>query len=160
MMSHMPRTGISRSHKKAVLRAIELNLDEVIIMEDDVLFANKDSFRKFLQGRQLLPESWDMYFGGIYQGKLEPMEFGISKIKGKMAGLHAYFLSKKFYTTVLDAPEHLNIDHYLSHIAGGEMYTCDPLQIIQKDGYSDNVKQHTQYNTYLKTQFKIDFDAN
>jgi GR25 family glycosyltransferase involved in LPS biosynthesis len=156
MIPKMPRTGISRSHKKAVRRAIELNLEEVIIMEDDVLFYNNDSFKKFIHGRTHVPADYDMYLGGIYQGKLQPLELGISKINGKLAGMHAYFLNKKFYEAVLNSEEHYNLDHYLSVLIGGNFYTCDPLQIIQKDGYSDNTKSVTQYNTYLKTQYKLD----
>jgi GR25 family glycosyltransferase involved in LPS biosynthesis len=151
-----PATGISISHKKAVKRAIELDLDEVLIMEDDVLFTNPQSFRKFLHTKTHLSENWDGYFGGIYTGKIEPMEFGISKIIGRLAGMHAYFLNRRFYEKFLSTENHYNIDYYISHKIGGNFYVCDPFQIIQVDGYSDNIKNVTQYLPYLRTQYKID----
>lgn len=135
-----PYKGISLAHKQIVQYALDQNLDEVLIMEDDVRFCGPGSFRYFLDNR---PSEFDLYLAGVYFGVLT----SDNTVK-QFSGLHCYIVHKRFYDTFLKIDPEQHLDFALT---GKGLYkVCNPFAAIQYNGFSDNVKKEADYDNLLR----------
>lgn len=130
VQSKFPAMGISIAHKNVVRYAIENNLPEILIMEDDVRFPAEDGFTYFLSKK---PDDFDLYLSGIYYGNIT--EDGITH---NFSGLQCYIISERFYQTFLQADEKRNIDRNMR--GKGKFVVCNPFAAIQHDDYSENAR--------------------
>lgn len=168
MDSGMPRRGISQSHKACVRKAKELGLPEVCIMEDDILFTSSTSLGLFkltyhIFKISMLPENWDLFFGGIYAGDLKEMYYGINenkicRVEGNVSGLHLYVINENFYDKFLCADERYNLDYYLSYILKAQSYCVSPFLAIQGNFESASGNNMSEINEKLTLKYKL-FDG-
>ena len=135
----MPCRGISKAHKQIVKYAKDNSLPEILIAEDDLKFTSKGSFEFFLKNK---PKDFDIYLAGIYFGELNR-----DNIVRDFSGLTCYIINHKFFDTFLSVPENDNIDRCLKN--KGKFIVCNPFAVIQYNGFSDNVKQYCNYDSYL-----------
>lgn len=151
----MPRRGISKSHRQIVQQAKDTNLSEIMILEDDVRFLDKEGLSRFLNAATRIPKDCDLYFAGLYDGDIGTEFTGYAQVSGRISGLHCYIVYSKFYDTFLSADENLNLDYWLSEYNKPVMYCAYPMQALQYDGYSYNVKQEMTYSYGLNKKYKL-----
>jgi hypothetical protein len=135
-------TGISRAHKHVVQHALENDLPEVLIGEDDLKFTAPGAFNYFLQQK---PPEFDLYLGGISYGKLDN-----NQTVGDFAGLLLYIVDKRFYQTFLSMPEEKNLDRSLKN--EGKYIVCDPQPVIEHGGHSDHLKVYMDHSDFFETR--------
>jgi GR25 family glycosyltransferase involved in LPS biosynthesis len=137
--SHSVKKAINLAHKQCVRYALDNNLPEICIMEDDVRFTNKNSFSYFLEHK---PEDFDVYLSGIYLGEI----LKDNSVK-EFSGFHCYIVNKKFYETYLSLPDDAHIDRALAGL--GKYYVSVPFIAIQHNGFSYNTKMEMNYDDLL-----------
>lgn len=158
MMSSQPAVGIMQSFQKAVLYAKMKDWETVAIFEDDVNFLIPRSLEMFFDiwnHYKPFQKHGDILLGGIYEGKLLKFSENVSKIDGKFSGLHATIIPKKTYNLILEAQQPYNLDHWLSTMSKANVFVCDPMLIMQKDGYSFNAKCETAYNKMIHKKYNL-----
>lgn len=148
--------NISRAHKNCIRAAKEAGMSRVLIMEDDIMFTAPDSFSRFLDIFQELPEDWKIYLGGVYDGHIKPISDRLATVT-ELSGLHCYIVNSTMYDIILNAPEYINLDKWLSGGKYGKIvsHLAYPMVAMQYDGFSDNVKRQTNYNNNIKNRFEI-----
>lgn len=151
-----PIQNICEAHKNCIKHAVEHKLPHVLIMEDDVMFTGPGAYQKFISYMDELPSNWKLYFAGVYDGKLKPVSKHLSSTKN-ISGLHCYMVHSSFYSTLLSASGHINLDKWMTmekwkNILG---YVATPMLALQHDGYSDNVQRETNYNKKIYNKFPI-----
>lgn len=159
MDPQMPRRGISKTHRAIVQEAADKGLSEVLIVEDDIKFLNKESLLRFLNINRYIPKDCDMFFGGIYDGKIEKEFSAYASVIDRISGLHCYIVKQKFYEKFLSADPNFNLDFYLSEYLKPMIYCAYPMLAIQHDGYSYNAGQEMKYNRNLHKKYKL-IDGN
>jgi GR25 family glycosyltransferase involved in LPS biosynthesis len=97
-----PSFGIAMAHQQVVKWAIQENLPEITIAEDDVLFTALGAFTYYLQSK---PSTFDLYLAGITYGELLP-----DNTVNDFAGTHLYTIHQNFYTPFLDQKGKEDID--------------------------------------------------
>ena len=157
MIPKHPSRGILESFKKCIRIAQEAGESEVIIFEDDIRFLRNDSLHDFLDYRDLIPDTYDLYLGGIYSGNILPINNHVAEVPAEFCGLHCCMVNGKFYDKFLSIETDKNVDYVIStrSLFPCEVYCAYPMLAIQHDGYSDNVKQETNYNSALFEQYKL-----
>ena len=131
--------AIAESHKKIVFWAKEQGLNEVLIMEDDVLFPHPEGFKYFMDNK---PEDYDLYLAGVYDGKIT------NGLTDRFCGLHCYFVHSRYYDKFLSSnTSRRHIDY--AQQGRGKFVVCYPFAAIQYDGYSDNAKKVVDYKGLL-----------
>jgi GR25 family glycosyltransferase involved in LPS biosynthesis len=132
-----PIAGISQAHRACIQKAKDMGLEHITIFEDDIKFTCEYSFRRYLDAFKLLPDDWDLYFGGAYtliqRRKVHPHFLMVNDI----AGLHCYTVRRKFFDTFLEAPDTFHIDRWLIAKAKAAAYILYPFIAVQYDGFSD-----------------------
>ena len=134
------KKGINLAHKQCIKYALDNDLPEICVMEDDVHFTNKNSFSYFLENK---PQDFDIYLAGIYLGEI----LADNSVKD-FAGLHCYIVNKRFYETFLSVTDDEHIDRALAGL--GKYYVCSPFTAIQHNGFSYNTKRDMIYDELLK----------
>lgn len=137
--SHSVKRAINLAHKQCVKYAKENALKEICIMEDDVHFTNKNSFKYFLDNK---PEDFDIYLSGIYLGEILEDNSVVN-----FAGFHCYIVNERFYDTFLSVPNDEHIDRALGGL--GKYYVSSPFTAIQHNGFSYNTKMEMNYDDLL-----------
>ena len=144
--------GCVLSHYNIIKKASENNLNQILILEDDVVFSEnlQDDFKKLIKQ---VPEDWDMlYFGGNHNGiPLEMVDENVAKIQ-KTYTTHAYAIRKPVYEVVLKMFPKLKheVDVMYSLLQGSfNCYVFRPHLAWQKDGYSDILNKEVNYD-FLK----------
>ena len=145
-----PMTGIGMAHRKCVLIANNLNLDNILIMEDDLLFTNASKTQQYIkEALNNTPDDFDVLIGGHYGGvKLSNYNDYWHRV-GQFCGLHFYIVNKRFYQHILNYDGTMHIDRYMNLQETNKVYCTNKFFAIQRDGYSDNVKNVTEYSKYL-----------
>jgi hypothetical protein len=144
--------GISASHKRIVMDAKTKRMKRCIVAEDDIKFTSFGAFDYFLSQ---VPDSMDIFFGSVYEGKIN--ENG-RLIKGEAAneilsGMTLYIVDERFYDVFLNINPMNHIDKALGLLADKyEFYVCNPFVAIQANGYSDNKKKECNYDKLLKNR--------
>lgn len=138
----LPNTinGVAASHKKIVQYALDNNLPEIFIGEDDLIFTSISGWRYFLDNK---PYDFDIYLSGYYSGI--PLNDGTLY---SFAGLQCYCVHSRFYKTFLSTPLHRNIDKVLA--GSGKFIPCSPLVTKQRNGYSFHRKKIVDDDHYLQ----------
>ena len=134
--------GISRAHKRIVKHALDMNLNEILIAEDDLKFTADGSFEFYINNK---PIDYDLYLASIYYGKLTN-----TNIVKDFSGLTFYMINRRFYEKFLSVPEHDNLDRSLREM--GKFVVCNPFTVIQHNGFSDNTKEYANYEYCLKNR--------
>ena len=94
------RWGCCRSHAKLLREALDDNLANVLVFEDDAIFAPNflEHFRSFLRE---LPADWDQfYLGGVKNGPVTEVSDHVLRTFGTMY-THAYGMNRKFMEPML-----------------------------------------------------------
>lgn len=157
MIAKHPPMGICQSFKKCIEIAQERKAPYVNIFEDDMLFLTPNAYSEFMRVFDAAVPKWDfdIYLGGIYDGDVTPFLDGVATVSGKLSGLHCIVVPERFYHHILNADENINLDHTISQTLKARMYVMYPMGIIQRDAYSYNARQVTEYNPYLHTRYKL-----
>lgn len=141
-----PEQGIGQAHTNCIRYAKDNQLPFVIIMEDDVVFQGKQkTYPYFLEAMENSPDDWDVLLGGVYnRGSITPYNQWWDKLT-TFCGLHFYIVNAKAYDKMLTWN---GVEHFDRWIAknGFNCYVTNKYIAHQKDGYSDNSKNHTKYN--------------
>lgn len=148
-------SGISRSHKECVKIAKEKHSPYVIIIEDDIMFLHKEALLKFQKFHNELPENWDLFLGGMYDGTPVPISENVARVKDKISGLHLYMVNRNFYDKFLQADEAANLDYWVSVEANANIYVAYPFLALQYEFYSDNSKSVLNYNYDIGKRYKL-----
>lgn len=153
------------SHLNVIKKSKELNLKNVLILEDDVVFDSGliELFPHFIKQ---LPQEWDGFlFGGNHVGGLITISPNIYKVNRSYA-LHAYGLNNKSYDKIIDYLENrinnvikngisvinqsVAADFFMADVQNNlNFYTFKPHLAWQKEDYSDIQKTKVNYD-FLK----------
>ena len=144
--------GCNLSHQKCIKYAIENNLEQVCIMEDDFKFIRKDKIT--------IPNDFDMFFIGGDLTNYYPIKINNSyRLKNPVHRAEGYIIKKHYYKTYLNMleecwekllkePDNINyrLDMYWDKLILRDNWRINEKGIYgsQREGYSD-IKQE-----YLK----------
>lgn len=161
-----PKRGCLESHIAVIKNAIVFNKKYLLIMEDDCKYIGSFAFM------HPPPPNWDMiYLGGTVHRVLDKKYKGYARVQCWTT--HAYIINlnnKDLINKILKAEEYDGeIDrYYLEKIHPNfNVYVCDPMIAIQKEGFSDiegrevsyDFMQHT-LNGLRTPENSIDNDGN
>ena len=132
--------GISQAHKQIVRYAQSEKLPEILIGEDDLHFTEKGAFQFFITNK---PLDYDIYLGGITEGLINK-----DNSVDDFSGLTLYIINERFYNIFLSVPDNLNLDRAIRN--RGKFVVCNPFVVVQYNGFSDNIKQFCNYNSFFE----------
>jgi hypothetical protein len=135
-----PWKGVAKAHKQIVRYAQEQNQEIIMIAEDDIKFTAPGAFEYFINN---IPADFDLYLAGIIHGKINP-----DQTVNDFSGRTFYIIHSRFYETYLNLPEDYHQDRALKN--KGRFVVCNPMTVIQYNGYSDNNRRMMDYGPYLK----------
>jgi hypothetical protein len=138
--SEFPQRGIRSAHQRIIQNALDKQLETVLIAEDDLLFTAPGAFKYFMKN---IPSSFDLYLGGISDGKIQN-----DGSTNSFSGLMLYMVHRRFYEVMLSFGGDQHLDTALRGL--GKFYVCDPMVAMQQNGYSDNQKRHIEYDVFFK----------
>jgi GR25 family glycosyltransferase involved in LPS biosynthesis len=159
----IPLVGCARSHIGCLKKAKELGWDYVIIFEDDLKIESKkkliEKFKKYIN-----QEFWDVLYLGCWN-YLPPVkvEEDLAKVV-KSWCLHAYIVKSHYYDTLINhleesvklkikEPENMNYnnDVYIHTLQAKDKWYCLlPIHITQRNGWSDNFNEVTNFSEKIK----------
>lgn len=131
--------GLIFSHKMILLDAIAHGYNNILILEDDIVF--KDNFAQmFDTAVKELPSDWDMfYLGGMnWFGNDKPYSDNL-RIANKTLGTYAVGINHTVFEKLLDLSnlkEHIDIT-YAKLLRDMNSYIANPHLVGQTIGYSD-----------------------
>jgi len=131
--------SIASSHKMIVQYAIDNNLDEICVAEQDLTFSCPTAWKYFIDNK---PKDYSLYLACTYT---PPITNNI------ICGFHLYFIKKEFYMTFLSVKEDLHIDTAMCDL-GGRYVFCYPFPALQRSGWSANNRIDCNYNVILSEQ--------
>lgn len=148
VIDNKPMVGIAKAHLNAIRYAKDKGYDNILIMEDDLLF-RPNAKEYAINAFNNLPEDYDILLGGIYNGKKEYYNEYWNKV-GAFSGLHFYIVNHKAYDRILNNYKfNQHIDRWLVAIEKLNCYVTNKFFCIQKDGFSDNANKFCNYSTLL-----------
>jgi GR25 family glycosyltransferase involved in LPS biosynthesis len=144
--------GCVLSHYNVVKKADESGFNQILILEDDVVFC-EDLQEKFNQFIKQVPKDWDMlYFGGNHNSEpLEKITDNVYKIH-KTYTTHAYAIRKPIYKVVMKMFPKLQFEVDVMYSMLQNSFNCyvfRPHLAWQQDGYSDILNKNVNYD-FLK----------
>lgn len=143
-----PMVGIAKAHLNAIRYAKEKGYDNILIMEDDLLF-RPNAKEYAINAFHNLPNDYDILLGGIYNGKKTYHNDYWNKV-GAFSGLHFYVVNHKAYDKILNNFKfNQHIDRWLVAVANLDCYVTNKFFCIQRNGYSDNAKTFCNYDYLL-----------
>lgn len=111
MMPQRP-LGVAQAHMNVILA--NYNQEETTVFEDDIVFTKPDSWAKYLEWKQELPDNWSVYLGGYYHiVRKSDATPNLRLIRNAFNGLHCYTVRKSFYDKLLGCPAGKHIDRYI-----------------------------------------------
>lgn len=144
------RIGCGLSHKKAVRHAKDTGMDQIIVVEDDVLF-HRDSYEYLQQSMAELPDDWDILVGGVIKSRDSKKIEGVTRVLllDFFNSTHFMVYRRSAYDTVLnwtpvDERGKNDIDIFLSG-TGLKIYVSVPFIATQRNGVSDIRGSHQDY---------------
>lgn len=144
--------NIAEAFKQIVRYALENDLREITIAEDDALFTAPNAWRHY---REMAPMSFDLYHGGIYAGNIKVVDWKhnkLYKIENGYSGHTLVTVHKNFYEEFLSINcDTLHLDRALGMIAHKKnFYVCRPFVVKQiTPTYSENHrKEISNYSAY------------
>lgn len=142
--------GPGKSHCKAIEYAIENNMDEILVTEDDIIF-NKNFKENFKKCYENLPQDWDIMLGGVsVSGNCEKVNKYLVKM-GFFTGLHFIIYRKTSYEKVLDWKNKRKSSSGLRRLnrTKGEEY-------LHVDRYIGGLSSRGELNIYCARHFLVD----
>lgn len=158
----IPLVGCARSHIACLEKAKELKWDYVIIFEDDLKIEGKktliEKFKKYIK-----KDFWDVLYLGCWNYlPPEKVDKDLAKVVRAVC-LHAYIVKSHYYDTLInhlkesvelklvnDVRENNNDEYIHTLQARDNWYTILPIQITQRDGWSDNFREYRAYSERIK----------
>jgi GR25 family glycosyltransferase involved in LPS biosynthesis len=139
--------ALTTTHKKILEDAKEKGYNNILILEDDVEFA--ESINECLSE---IPDNWDIvYFGGNHHfGQPIPITDSIS-IANKTLAMHCVAINSTIYDRMLEKINYLApIDViYADNLYLFNSYVFVPSKAWQRPSWSDLMQQHVDYG-FLK----------
>ena len=143
-----PMKGIGQAHINCILIAKQSEWDNVLIMEDDVVFNGKENTLNYINiALQNAPNDWDILLGGIYFGSPKKHNEYWSYVKD-FCGLHFYIVNSKAYDKILEYNFKMHIDRWMGSKV--KCYVSNQFFATQREGFSDNTKKKEDYTKLLK----------
>lgn len=141
------KKSINLSHKQIVQYALDNDLDEITIAENDIHFYSPKSWEYYWSNK---PNWWeyDMYMGMIFLGEIAPE----NKVFD-FTGMTIYSVSKKFYDIFLSMPADEHIDRSLAF--KGDYHVCVPFVATQHNGLSANTGKMESYDSLLENRPRL-----
>lgn len=142
--------GCVLSHVSIIQKAKSLNLKNILILEDDVLFYNNLT-EKFNTAITYLPEDWEMlYFSGNTENnKLKHIDGTIFQCFGTLT-THAYAIKHTLFDQVIEGQLKLNspVDVYYKNTIhpNKKCYMIRPYLCKQRASHSDIVNGFRDYS--------------
>lgn len=136
------KKSINLAHKEVVKWALENDLDEVVIAEDDLLPTHPNSWKYYLDNRPLV---FDLYLSSVFLGDVD----NDNRVK-EFTGLTLYTISKRFYVKFLMTPDDEHLDHAL--VGLGDFRVCPKFCFIQSDGLSSNTGKWETYTQFFQNR--------
>jgi GR25 family glycosyltransferase involved in LPS biosynthesis len=144
--------GCALSHYNVIKDANDKKYESILVLEDDVIFSDnlQEQFNDMIQ---YIPSNWDMiYFGGNHNhATLNMINTYVAKIENTYT-THAYAIRSSVYQSVIDLFPKLEFEVDVMYASLQKQFNCyvfRPHLAWQQDGYSDIMKQHTNYE-FLK----------
>lgn len=143
--------NIAEAHKNCIKLANKAGYEQVVVMEDDVMFVAPGAYNRFLELSELLPDNWDLFSTGSYDWKKfgEPKNGSIRALQ--LSGRHCYMVHERFYKRYLD----IIVTSPMDKLLKGHMYMAYPMLALQHDTFSDHVKKVTNYNKIFAKSLKL-----
>lgn len=143
--------GIATAHMNAIQYAKDKGLEQICILEDDVWFQSEKSKEYADNCFNNVPDDYNILLGGIYSGTTNVSDNVYWNIPKNYCALHFYIVRNTVYDKLLSFQKNSHIDRWIA-INIEKVYVSKEFFAIQYDGFSDNVKQQTNYNsTRLKS---------
>ena len=92
---------------------------------------------------KLFLHDYDIYLGGIIWGKIKE-DSSIDDFSGNTL----YMVNERFYDTLLSVPEEKDFDRVVAY--RGKFFVCNPMIVMQHNGFSDNKKKYIDFGPYTK----------
>jgi len=148
--------GCWLSHGKAIVHAIESNVENILIVEDDTTFTNESSLL-LKTALSELPNNWDILFlGGNPVRPIKQISPTLSKIIDTFYCTMAYSLPKKsllkFYDEYIELlSNNLPISDFgtSTFAVKNNGYAITPCICYQQPGYSDIQQKHHDYTNTI-----------
>jgi len=157
------KLGCNLSHQKCIKYAIENNLEQVCIMEDDFIFLRKDKI--------ILPEIFDMFFigGDIVDCYPEVKDNSCRLKKNTVKRAECYVIKNHYYQTFLNMLEECwdklskdpknkkyRFDMYWDKLIEKDNWRINDKGIYgaQREGYSDIKEKYIQRTQRLGLRCK------
>ena len=145
-----PKRGCLESHLHVIQTAIKENYKYLFIMEDDCKFIGN------INSIQIPPKDWDMiYFGGTVHRVVNNNYKGYSRVQCWTT--HAYIINLTNIELINDILKvesyEEEIDRYYLQVIHKKYnaYMCNPMIIIQRDGFSDIENREVSYDFMVHT---------
>jgi hypothetical protein len=131
--------GIAQAHQQIVKWAQSTHQKEVLIAEDDLHFTAIGSFDYYIKNK---PDDYDLYLGGIVWGKPN------NNLVDDFSGTTLYMIHEKFYDKFLSVSGEKDLDRSLK--SKGKFVVCNPMVVVQHNGFSDHSNRHVDFQTYIR----------
>jgi len=167
--------GCSMSHLKCLENAKQQNWDHVLIVEDDITFLSPQlfvmNFNKFLNNCK----KWDVVLlGGNNIPPYQNIDDAYVKISRCQCAV-GYFVKNAYFDKLIDNIK-IGLHHLINEPSKHILYAIDkywfnlqlqdnwflitPLTVVQKEGYSNIEKKHTNYFNLMLDLNKKHFFKN
>jgi GR25 family glycosyltransferase involved in LPS biosynthesis len=144
--------GCSQSHASVLNTIIKEGLNRVLILEDDIEFA-EDLNERFANTVSHIPERWDMlYLGASHREKPIVYNSVLAKVRRSFT-THAYAINDTSSKAIINHIEKFNapVDVVYSELhRNGHSYVFSPHVAWQRPNYSDILRKHIDYSNLLK----------
>ena len=156
--------GCSMSHIECLKLAIERNYDSVLILEDDVIFKDKEYFKNISE--KIFNQNFDVFMLGVNIEKYEYIDENFTRVINGLS-LVGYIVKNHYFHKLLNSFEtslklllekdivtHYSVDGYLRYYVQpyDQWLTFSKLNVSQLPGYSDIEKREVNYDfAMLKT---------
>jgi GR25 family glycosyltransferase involved in LPS biosynthesis len=154
--------GCSLSHIECLKLAIERNYDNVLIVEDDILFRDKEYFFKICD--KIFDQKFDVFMLGVNIQKYEPLNDLFIRVKYGLS-LVGYIIQKHYFQTLLDIFQQSNkflietnridyaIDTYIKVLQEKDIWlSFNKLNVGQLASYSDIEYKNVNYEYEMYTK--------
>lgn len=137
------KQAIHKGHHAIVQMAKDKGYENVLIAEDDCCFTSPNSFQYFLSQ---IPKSYDLFFSLIYAGDIVNNRV----MNGFSGGCTLYSIHSRFYDVFLEQALNSHVDRELGNLCFKYEYFVVPQYcVVQRGGWSFNLKQSMFYDAYL-----------
>lgn len=145
--------GILLTHLDLIKKCKNKNFENVLIMEDDVLFSEEiNNLEKYLNQ---VPEDWDfIYFGGNHVYGKPPVKINTNVLKLNFTvSLHCVAIKKTMFDLIIDTlpNKKKQVDGYYADFHKSyNAYGIFPNIALQKEDFSDIQNKVVNYNNFFK----------